>query len=405
VHESVTISHRGRSYEIGRGPGFYGIWPAGASALQPIEWWPETPQGWHGAWSRFTGIEAPDAITAVSQAPVASAAEVADLSVPPVPARGRRLIGPVVLAIGVIIGIASLFPAYLGGLTLVQQPSQLVLHAIILAAWTAGTILLLLRGSARPRVGALVALGTSVVAFGQFFDDLAQVISNGTSVSGTGLVLGLIGWLVCLTGSVLAFVTWRAGKPARPLRRDNVLAVALAGLAALGAALAFAAPWDSYTLRTAAGDVHSLTAGNAFLAPAPLIIANVATMVTLLAVVVIAAMWQPIKLGAALLAGAAVPMVAQVVSAVIQARAAVSPEQFQLTPAQAAQIGLTITSGLTPAFWIFCAFVLALVLLSARMLTTPATAPPAPASAMPLFSAMPVGATALGSSSATIIDT
>ena len=64
--ENETILYRGARYEIGRGPGFYGIWPADAPRPDSIEWWPETPEGWHGAWSRYTAIETPGTIVPVS---------------------------------------------------------------------------------------------------------------------------------------------------------------------------------------------------------------------------------------------------------------------------------------------------------------------------------------------------
>ena len=67
MHEQVIISHRGARYEIGRGTGFYGIWPAGAAHLQPIEWWPETAAGWQDAWSRFTDVEARRTIVQVTR--------------------------------------------------------------------------------------------------------------------------------------------------------------------------------------------------------------------------------------------------------------------------------------------------------------------------------------------------
>src|SRR5260221_10267645 len=67
VPENVIVSHRGVRYEIGRGPGFYGIWPTGAAGFQPIEWWPETAEGWNGAWSRFSEIESRRAIRPVGQ--------------------------------------------------------------------------------------------------------------------------------------------------------------------------------------------------------------------------------------------------------------------------------------------------------------------------------------------------
>ena len=97
-------------------------------------------------------------------------------------------------------------------------------------------------------------------------------------------------------------------------------AVVMLILAALGAAIAFAPSWDSYILRTAAGATQSLTAGNAFANPAPVIAGDVAVMVALVAVVVAAALWRPVRLGAALLAGAIIPMAAQAISALVAGR-------------------------------------------------------------------------------------
>ena len=166
-----------------------------------------------------------------------------------------------------------------------------------------------------------------------------------------------------------------------------MLPILLAGFAAVGAAAAFAAPWDSYTLRASNGFVHSLTAGNAFINPAPVIVAGVAVMVAIVAAVVVAALWQPGRRAAALVAGAIVPMAAQAVSAVVGVGTPTSSLQFGISPQVAAQIGLTITSGLTPVFWIYCAFLLALALLCVRMLTAPGPVPPAPVDASP--TAMP----------------
>jgi hypothetical protein len=147
--------------------------------------------------------------------------------------------------------------------------------------------------------------------------------------------------------------------------------VALATLSALGVAAAFAPSWDSYTVQTQSGTVQSMTAGNAFANPAPVIAGNVAVMVTLVAVAVAAALWRPARQGAALLAGAVIPMAAQVVSALVQLGEGTSPAQLGISPAQAAQAGLTISSGLTPAFWIYCAFVVALAGTCVWMLIQP----------------------------------
>jgi hypothetical protein len=182
-------------------------------------------------------------------------------------------------------------------------------------------------------------------------------------------VLGLAGWLACTAGSVLAF---RLRSPDAPRKlearqRGPVVTLVIAVLAALGAAISFAPAWDSYTLHTAAGLASSLTAGNAFANPGPVIVGDVAVMVTLVMVVALAALWRPVRLGAVLLAGAAIPMAAQAISALVQVSEPVSAADFGISPAQAARLGLTISTGVTPAFWIYCTFVVALFMVGGWM--------------------------------------
>ncbi len=139
-------------------------------------------------------------------------------------------------------------------------------------------------------------------------------------------------------------------------------------LAAAGAAASFAPSWDSFTLRTSAGVTHTLTAGNAFSSPGAVIAGDLAVMIALVATVAVAALWRPTLMGAALLAGAIIPMAAQAISALVQLGQHVDPSQFGISAAEASRVGLTISSGVTPAFWIYCAFVLALIAMCVRML-------------------------------------
>ena len=67
MFDNVTITYRGATYEIGRGPGFYGVWTVGGPRSRPLERWPETPEGWTAAWTRFVSIEAPDTIVPVGR--------------------------------------------------------------------------------------------------------------------------------------------------------------------------------------------------------------------------------------------------------------------------------------------------------------------------------------------------
>ncbi len=367
MQEHVIVSHRGARFEIGRGPGFYGIWPAGATQWQPIEWWPETAEGWKGAWARFTDVEPRRAIQPAGQAAGLSAA---------LRRAGRpAVLAAALIAAGIAIGIVGLFPGYFSSAGLADQAEQLVPHLIYLVAWAAGAVLVL-AGGARQKIGALLAAGVSLVTFGFFLADLGTGISSGDV--GAGLVLSLIGWAACTAGSVLAVRLAAVGAPARPRTLETVLTLALAAAAAVGTAIAFAPSWDTFTLRTAAGTSQRITAGYAFANPGPVIAGDVAVMVAIVAVVLVAASWRSIRLGAALLAGAIIPMAAQAISAVIQVGHATSSLQFGIPPAQAARVGLTITAGLTPAFWIYCAFVAALVLTAALMASAPAPPPPPP---------------------------
>ena len=382
MREEVTISYRGASYEIGRGPAFYGIWGVGQTWSQPLEWWPDTSEGWYAAWSRFIAIERPETIAPVAQdygqapgvgAPVVgqAPATASQAAAPP----QRAALAATLLAVGVACGIAGLFPDYLNGESLSQQTYQLVPHAIYFAVWSASA-LLLLRGRGSSRVGALLATGTSVVTFGLFFADAGTAISARAHVMGAGLVLGLVGWLACSAGSAVALFMRHDAVAFGPPRGPALLPFLAFLLAALGTAAAFAPSWDSYVLQTTAGTTQSFTAGNVFSNPAPVIAGNLAAIVALVAVAVVAALWRPVLHGSLLLVGAIVPMVAQAASAVIQVGEHTSPSMFGITPAEAARVGLTITSGLTLAFWIYCLFLLALAVVTITAVMAPPSLEP-----------------------------
>ena len=400
MFDNVTITYRGATYEIGRGWGFYGVWPVGGPRSRPLERWPESPEGWTAAWTRFVSIEAPDTIVPVGKnTPRAGAGarregeEPGSFGESPVLTRAGaalggtavRVMAAALLGAGVILGIAGLFPAYVGGASLAQQTDQLIPHAIYLAVWAASAVLILLGGT-RLRLGRLLSLGLSAVTFGLFFADAGTAISAaGNSGGGAGLVLSLMGWVVCAAGTAVAFLAGSGsgsravpeGVLARP-RGSALGPVVLVVLAGLGVAAAFAPSWDSFTLRTAAGQAQTVTAGNAFSNPGLVIAGDVLVMIVFAAAVIAAALWRPARYGAVLLAGAAVPMAAQAISAIVQVGTTPGPTQFGIPAATARSLGITISAGLTPAFWIYFGFLIALVVSCAWMLFTPQPAPVTP---------------------------
>ncbi len=407
--EKVTISHRGARYEIGRGKRYYGIWVIGAPESDPVDRWPETRDGWTQAWMRFVAIETPDTIVAVSQPgaglrlPRLKRSRPAGATVTAADAgrrggAGRALAGAGLLGLGVLLGLIGLFPGYVGSPSLASQADQLVPHLLYLAAWAASAALIVAGLPARSgmtRTGAVAGIGLSAVTFGLFFTDLGQVISGGAGLLGAGLVLTLLGWAACAAGSALAFTArpdgngpQAGGRPVRP-RAHHAGPVALLLLAAVGTVATFVPSWDSYTLaQPSTGAAQTVTAGNAFAYPGPMIAGSVLVIAAVIAVAVLAALWHPARQGAAVLAGAVVALAGQAISALIQVSEPVSPSLFGISPARAAAEGLTISAGLTPVFWVYCVFVISLLISGAWLFAKPEypamPAPPAspdPASA------------------------
>ena len=386
--EKVTISHRGARYEIGMGKRYYAIWVADAPRTDPVDRWPETPEGWSQAWARFTALETPGTIAPVPRkhpltgvfrrrssvhdgGDAAGAAGDAGPARRPVPV---RLVASGLLAVGVVAGIAGLFPDYFTGQSLASASAQLVSHILYLVGWSAALALILTAGI-RTRIGGLLGTGLSAVTFGLFAADLATGTSGHEGV-GAGMVITLIGWLACAAGSALALRARPAGGtpagslPASKLRKADAGPVALLALCAIGAAASFLPSWDSYTL-TYGGSPHTQTAGNAFHNPGTVIAADMAAVVALVAVAIVGALWRPTRHGAALVGGAVVAMAAQVVLALLQSSQATSPEMFGISAAQAQSIGLTISSGLTAIFWVYVVFVIALAISAAWLATAP----------------------------------
>ena len=320
--------------------------------------------------------------------PARQARQARPLTINPASATLYSWIAAGLLGLGVVLSVIGFFPSYNAGTSLASQASVLVPHIFYVVAWAVTAVLVLFAGLRR-QAGALLGLSMSAVTLGFFLADIGTPISDGARLFGAGLLLSLLGWLACTAGAGLAFAasglsfrTWPGFRFGRgtltgPSGHEIVPTITLI-VATVGAAIAFAPSWDRFTLQAAnAGVTQTVTEGNAFSNPAAVIVGDVATMVLLVAVMVVAALWRPRRLGAAVAAGAIIPLVAEAVSAMIQI-AGVTPAQLGYSSSEVSVLGLTVSAGLTPMFWVFCAFTATMILLCAWLLLTPEPAPEQP---------------------------
>jgi len=293
------------------------------------------------------------------------------------------------LGAAVGLGVASMFPAYLSGLSIASQPDLVAAHAIPLAGWLAAAVLVATARRGARQLGGLVGVGIGVVELGFLLSDAGTVFSGGGHLGGAGLVLATLEWLLA-TGAC-ALVVARSGtltidRPLRRRRLGNETGASrprvdrhsrttgwVAAAAAVVAAGLYAPPWDRLVVDlTAVGRTTVVTAGNAFANPAPVVVGNVVVIACLAALPLAALVLHPRRLGGALLAGGVVAAASQVVSALVQWREPVPPSEFGLSAQAATASGLQASTGFTPMFYGFVAAVLVLGIVAvARLLRDP----------------------------------
>ena len=278
MFDKVTIVYRGAGYEIGQGRGFYGVWAAGAPRHEPLQRWAETPEGWSAAWTRFASMEAPGTIVPVGrhsppvgagtpepgENPVGPGQYAAPYGTGAGSAPGGKagaIVAAGLLGVGVALGVAGLFPGYLGSASLASRADQVIPHATYLGFWAIGALLILL-GGARPRIGALLSLGLSAITFGLFFSDAGLAIGGTGASGGAGLILSLLGWFACAAGSVLAFLVCPA-RPAAPGRPAGLPGPPVRGRARPRRDADPGGPRGSRRVRPGVGQLHAAHGGRA----------------------------------------------------------------------------------------------------------------------------------------------
>jgi serine/threonine protein kinase len=268
---------------------------------------------------------------------------------------GRRVTASALLGLGVILGLAGLFPRYWTGLTLASQLRELVRPLCYIVVWAAATIGVL-RGTTVARSAALLGTGLGAVLFGFFFADLGYVISEHLKI-GAGFVLSLLGWLACTAGSACALtvrVTPRSGSPRAGVTPLGLVTVS----AAIGTAVTFLPPWTKVTW-VQHGISHTITAKGSLAMGGVVAAGNVLVIVALIAIAIVAAVRRPIRDGTVMLAGAIVPMIA-------------GAAYFLILDSVRAyhQASIVLSYRETPDFWIYCPLLMLLITSCACMLVT-----------------------------------
>ena len=282
----------------------------------------------------------------------------------------------------VILHVVAMAPTYFTGSgSLMSQPDQAALYAVLAAAW-ALALVIGLTGPHRTPVAAALAAGIALTELGLRISDLADALRYGTG--GPGVWLMVAAWGVGAAGAVIAVMAARSrhaapvapaepepsewkidwtspGAAPEPPRASGysvpehydphertawtLLAVVLAVLVAG----TFLPPWDhGVAVYTATGRTVSQNLGNAFKAPWQEMLGSVLTAVALLVIPIVAIRMRNRAAGAAAAVGTLLVLSSQFVSAIVQVDDPASA--FGITSAQARNLGVQLSMKLTGWF-------------------------------------------------------
>jgi hypothetical protein len=125
---------------------------------------------------------------------------------------GLDLLAAVLLLATVVLHVVAMAPAYFlssgTGKSLMDQPDQAALYAVLAGAW-ALALALGLTGPARTPVSAGFAVGIAAAELGFRVADLGDVFRYGASSAGGGLWLMIVAWVVGAAGAVVAVLAAR----------------------------------------------------------------------------------------------------------------------------------------------------------------------------------------------------
>lgn len=305
-----------------------------------------------------------------------------------------ELLAGALLVATVVLHVVAMFPTYFSGQgSLVSQPDQAALYALLAASW-ALALAIGLTGPHRTHLAAAMAVGVALTELGFRVSDLGDVFRYGSSTAGAGLWVMEASWVVGAAGAGVAVVAARArhgrsratyvaapdlAEPAAveppavepaaveppaaasetheadpAATQDAHERLAWAMLVVVLAAVvagAFLPPWDhAVAVSSVTGRSVARNLGNAFSAPWQEVVGSVLAAVALFAVPAAATRLRDRGVAAAASVGSLLVLATQLVAAVVQVDEPVPPAELGVSPAQAGQLGLHISMQLTGWF-------------------------------------------------------
>jgi hypothetical protein len=308
-----------------------------------------------------------------------------------------ELLAGALLVATVVLHVVAMFPTYFSGQgSLVSQPDQAALYALLAASW-ALALAIGLTGPHRTHLAAAMAVGIALTELGFRVSDLGDVFRYGSSTAGAGLWVMEASWVVGAAAAGVAVVAARARHarpratgvaepgppsfvepaPAEPVPAEPAAAephapgpetaeadpaatqdaherLAWAMLVVVLAAVvagAFLPPWDhAVAVSSVTGRSVGRNLGNAFSAPWQEIVGSVLAAAALFAVPAVSTRLRDRGVAAAAAVGSLLVLATQLVAAVVQVDEPVPPAELGLSPAQAGQLGLHISMQLTGWF-------------------------------------------------------
>ena len=283
---------------------------------------------------------------------------------PPPLSAGAVRIGAALLLLGAALTVGGIFPSYLGGSgSLAAQTARWLFVTIPLVAWVPGALLMTRARPAAVRMGTGLAFGSVWISSGLTAGGIGQLVATGFGPARAGFWLVVAGAGVAIVGVVIVLAALRRSRRSGAPVAGRRLLLAVTVIASAAAVVGYLPGWRVYrvTARTLKhADVVRFP--GPFQAPWEVIVAEVAVVVGIGLLPLVAARWDDLRAGGAMILGVALGiggLLALNLTDVLTAK----PETL-VPAAQVKSFDVRLSASLAWGFWVEAGALAALVLIA-----------------------------------------